>query len=265
MSDRAGTRRSSLTVWGWLTLVLLVVGVVVLGGALGGAVLLNRTDEMSRQLVDDIQPARVASYQLQAALPDQETAVRGYVIAADAQFLAPYYDGQRAEQTAAQGIRQRLDGRPELIADLDAIEQASAAWRSQYAEPLIASVTPGTPSVVTKATVEAGKSQFDSLRALFDTQNQHLATARTDALDQLNTARAWRDRVLAGMIAAFLVTGFALAILVRNAVTRTAGMPTPTTESAWHWSRRSSNTTAAPSGSTRPTTTGPASGSRCPS
>ena len=28
--------------------------------------------------------------------------------------------------------------RPELIADLDAIEQASAAWRTSYAEPLIA-------------------------------------------------------------------------------------------------------------------------------
>jgi signal transduction histidine kinase len=220
MNDQASTRRSSLTVWGWLNLVLVVVGVVVLGGALGGAVLLNRTDEMSRQLIDDIQPARVNAYQLQAAVRDQETAVRGYVIAADAQFLAPYDDGRRAEQAAAQGLRQKLGGHPELIADLDAIEQASAAWRSQYAEPLIASVTPGTPSVVTTSTAAAGKSQFDSLRALFDAQNQHLTTARADAVRQLNTVRTWRDRVLGTMIAAFLVTGFAMAILVRNAVTQ---------------------------------------------
>ncbi|MCV7178657.1 sensor histidine kinase [Mycolicibacterium sphagni] len=220
MSDRPGTRRSALTVWGWLTLVLLVVGVVVLGGALGGAMLLNRTDETSRQLIDDIQPARVASYRLQAALSDQETAVRGYVIAADPQFLAPYYDGQHNEQSAAQAIRKLLDGRPELLNDLDAVESAAAAWRSRYAEPLIASVTPGVPSLVTKANVEAGKTQFDSLRALFDTQNEHLATARTDALGQLTTARAWRDRVLGAMIAAFLITGFAMAILIRNTVTR---------------------------------------------
>jgi signal transduction histidine kinase len=220
MSDPAGTRRSSMTVWGWLTLVLLVVGVVVLGGALSGAALLNRTDDTSQQLIDDIQPARVAAYRLQAALTDQETAVRGYVIAADKQFLEPYYDGERTEQSAADAIRKLVGDRPQLIADLDAVEQAAGTWRSQYAEPLIASVTPWAPSVVTRANVEVGKEQFDSLRALFDTQNQHLATARTDGLDKLNTARAWRDRVLAGMIAAFLITGFAMAILIRNTVTR---------------------------------------------
>ena len=83
-------RRSALTVQGWLNLVLAVMGVVVLGGALTGAALQNRTDEVCRQLVDDIQPSRVAAYQLQAALRDQETAIRGYLIAADPQFLAPY-------------------------------------------------------------------------------------------------------------------------------------------------------------------------------
>ncbi|GAY15588.1 CHASE3 domain-containing protein [Mycobacterium sp. shizuoka-1] len=220
MKEVEGTRLSGMTVRGWLNLVLVVVGVVVFGGALLAAVLLNRTDDTSRQLVDDIQPARIAAYQLQAALRDQETAIRGYVIAADAQFLAPYYDGQKSEQEAAQRIRQQLAGRPDLIGDLDAIEQAAAAWRSRYADPLIASVTPGSPSGLTRANAEAGKTQFDSLRALFDTQNEHLASARTDALDQLNTAKTWRDRVLATVIAAFVITGFAIAILIRNAVTR---------------------------------------------
>ncbi|AKK26816.1 CHASE3 domain-containing protein [Mycobacterium sp. EPa45] len=220
MKEVAGTRLSGMTVRGWLNVVLLAVGVVVLGGALLAAVLLNRTDATSQQLVNGIQPARVAAYQLQAALRDQETAVRGYLIAADAQFLAPYYDGQNAEQTAAQAIRRHLAGRPELLADLDAIEKSAAAWRTGYADPMIATVTPGSPSVVTKANAEAGKAQFDSLRALFETQNQHLSTARTDALKQLETARTWRDRALAVVIATFLVTGFAIAILIRNAVTR---------------------------------------------
>lgn len=220
MKEVEGTKLSGMTVRGWLNLVLFAVGAMVIGGALVAMALLNRTDETNRQLIDDIQPARIGAYQLQAALRDQETAVRGYVIAADPQFLAPYYDGQRAEQAAAQNIRSEIAGRPALISDLDAIEQSTAAWRSQYAEPLISSVTPGAPSVVTKANAEAGKSQFDSLRALFETQNQHLAIARTDALDELNTARAWRDRVLAAVIVAFLVTGLAIAILIRNAVTR---------------------------------------------
>src|SRR3954453_19727402 len=94
-------RGFQLTVQGWQNLVLGVMGVLVLAGAIMGIVLLNRTDNVSRGLTDDIQPARVAAYQLQGALRDQETATRGYVISADRQFLDPYYEGQQAEKAAA--------------------------------------------------------------------------------------------------------------------------------------------------------------------
>ena len=82
---------------------------------------------------------------------DQETGLRGYLIAADRQFLAPYYDGQRAEQAAAEEIRRLVGGRAELIADLDAVEAAAADWRTDYAEPLIAEVAPKTPTYVSPA------------------------------------------------------------------------------------------------------------------
>ncbi len=84
--------------------------------------LLNRTDDVSNDLSEDIHPARVAAGQLQAALRDQETGTRGYLISADRQFLTPYYDGQRAEKAAAEDIRRRVANHPDLIADLDAIE-----------------------------------------------------------------------------------------------------------------------------------------------
>ena len=38
---------------------------------------MNRTDDVSRQLIDGIQPARSASYRLQGALREQETGLRG--------------------------------------------------------------------------------------------------------------------------------------------------------------------------------------------
>ena len=59
-------------------------------------------------MTDNIQPARVAAAELQAALRDQETGLRGYLISADRQFLAPYYDGQRDEQAAAAEVRRRI-------------------------------------------------------------------------------------------------------------------------------------------------------------
>jgi len=213
-------RGFQFTVQGWQNLVLAAMGIVVFAGAVAGSVLLNRTDDVSRELIDDIQPSRVAAYQLQAALGDQETATRGYAIAADRQFLDPYYDGQRAEKVAADTIRQRLADRPDLIADVDAIQRAAERWRTTYAEPLIASITPGAPGVIDGTTVDRGKTEFDGIRLLFDVQNQHLVTAREDAIGELDQTRGWRDRVLVAMVATFLVLAIALAILVRSAITR---------------------------------------------
>ncbi len=111
MSDRG--RR--LTVQGWQNLVLSAMGLVVLVGLVAGGLLMQRTDRLSRELIDYIQPARVQAYALQAALRDQETAVRGYVITADEQFLAPYYSGQDAEKEAAQNVRERVGAHSELL------------------------------------------------------------------------------------------------------------------------------------------------------
>ena len=215
-----GWHRPDLTVQGWQNLVLSIVGVIVLAGAVAGAVLLSRTGELSRELIDNIQPARVAAYRLQGALRDEETAVRGYVIAADSQFLGPYNDGLQAEIAAAQDIRHLVGDRPDVIADLDAIQRASAAWRTTYAQPLIASVTPGVPTVVTSETAERGKAEFDRLRVLFDAQNQDLAMARADHVRELAHTRNLRNSVLAGLFAVFFTTAILLALLMRRAVTR---------------------------------------------
>ncbi|HZC51725.1 MAG TPA: CHASE3 domain-containing protein, partial [Mycobacterium sp.] len=85
--DTAPRRREPrLTVLGWQVVVLSITGAVVLVGALTAYVLLNRTDGVARELSDNIQPARLGASQLQAALRDQETGIRGYLISADRQF-----------------------------------------------------------------------------------------------------------------------------------------------------------------------------------
>ena len=221
MTEQSLRRR--LTVQGWQNLVLIAMGVVVLAGAITGSVLVNRTDDVSRTLIDDIQPARVAGYRLQTAVRDQETATRGYAIAADRQFLEPYYEGQQAERAAVDGMRARLAGRPELLADLDAVEQAVTNWRASYAEPLIASVKPGEANVIDPATIDRGKAEFDEIRRLFDIQSEHLTTVRDQGVVNLDAVRGWRDRVLVAMVVAFFVTAILLAIVVNSAVTRPLG------------------------------------------
>jgi signal transduction histidine kinase len=208
------------TVQGWQNLVLSIMGVVVLAGTVAGALLLNRTDTISRELNFEIQPARVAAYQLQAALRDQETAVRGYAIATDRQFLEPYYSGQDTEKAAAQQIRDRVGRNSQMLEDVDAIEDAAAVWRASYAEPLIASVMPGKPTVLDAATAERGKRSFDGLRELFDSQNRHLSEARQQSVDDLDRMQSWRDAIMIAIVAAFFIAAVLLAWLVRKAVTR---------------------------------------------
>jgi signal transduction histidine kinase len=213
-------RRSPLTVQGLQLLVLGIMGALILAGAVAGTLLTNRTDRVSGQLIDEVQPSRSAAFRLQVALRDQETAVRGYAISADQQFLDPYHDGLVAEASAADDIRQRAGSRSELIADLNAIEQAAATWRGTFADPLIASIKPGTPSVVDAGVADRGKTEFDRIRGLFDAQNQDLTDARAAGLEDLNNSRTWRDAVMIAMIVVVLVAAVLLAVVMQVAVTR---------------------------------------------
>ena len=220
-AERSTPRSNSpLTVQGWQTLVLSIMGALVLAGAIAGGILLSRYDRVSYELIDEVQPSRSAAYRLQAALRDQETAIRGYALSADPQFLGPYAEGKSAENAAADEIRRAAGGRSLLVSDVDAIVRAGAAWRATYAEPLIASVTPGAPAVTNQPAAERGKVGFDGIRGLFDTQNQHLTEARTANLDSLEHIRAWRNAVLEAVIVVILVTVVALLLVMRAAVTR---------------------------------------------
>jgi signal transduction histidine kinase len=209
----------SITVQGWQNIVLSVMGAVVLAGAVAGGLLLARTDHISRELVDAIEPARVAAYRLQSALRDQEAAVRGYVITADRAFLTRYYEGQRNEQAATHDIRDHMAHRHKMVDDLEAIENVAATWRSTYAEPLIASVSHGGTNAAATNNAQ-GNADFDRLRGLFDAQNRRLLSARNAAVDDLTRVRRWRDTVLAAMLAAFFAMTVLAALLVRSAVTR---------------------------------------------
>ncbi|MGV0815435.1 CHASE3 domain-containing protein [Mycolicibacterium boenickei] len=209
-----------LTVQGWQNLLVSVMCVIVLTGAIAGVALVGRTDAVSRDLIDDIQPARVAAYQLQGALRDQETAVRGYAIAADPRFLEPYEAGQRTEAAAAEDIRAYLVDHPELLSDLDTIENGAAAWRATYAEPLIQRVKVGRPEILDTGTADRGKAEFDRLRELFDVQNANLSQARQASVDELADVRGWRDGVVLAMIIAFFAMVVLMTVLVHSAVTR---------------------------------------------
>jgi signal transduction histidine kinase len=210
---RRGLR--GLTVQAWFLLALLTMGVVdVVAGAAGTAAL-NRTERANAHLVDGIAPARAEAFQLQAALLDQETGVRGYLLTGDRALLEPYHRGLAAEE----GIRGRLTGligdAPGPSADLARVERAARTWRTEFAEPAIRAEETRTPYAHT-----AGKAAFDEVRAAVDAQQQRLQAERERGRAELAEARDRQDLALAVILGAFLVTAAGLAALIHYAVGR---------------------------------------------
>ncbi|WP_338774197.1 CHASE3 domain-containing protein [Nocardia vulneris] len=220
MTTTARSLAGRLTVQGWFLVVLALMVLLVLIGTGVGAVQLSKTNHYSDRLVDRLQPAAAETYRLQGALLNQETGIRGYAIGADPQFLTPYFDGKQEEAKAAARIRELLADRPQLLADLDAVEQAADEWRTDYAEPLITGVAARGSTAVGEVPVQRGKKAFDDLRQRFATQSGDLVTEIDRNDDELATARHVRDTVLGGMVAAFLVAAVVLTILVRRLVAK---------------------------------------------
>ncbi|HEY9331341.1 MAG TPA: CHASE3 domain-containing protein [Streptomyces sp.] len=213
-------RLARLSVQNWVHLILGCFVLVVCGCLVVGGLVLASISDRTTELVDRIQPARSASFQLQNALLDQETGVRGYALTGDPSFLQPYASGKRDEQRRLARVRDAMGPGEPYDRDLDRIAAASAQWRKEHAEPLIAAVRRDGPQGRSSARTAGSKAAFDTLRGLYSAQQSHLDTARDHARAALNDARATRDRALLTLVACFVVCVLALSLLLHRVVGR---------------------------------------------
>ncbi|WP_424216763.1 sensor histidine kinase (plasmid) [Streptomyces sp. BI20] len=211
-------RWPALTTQGRLYLVLGALLLVVAGSVLVGSRVVARAQDRTDQLVDHIQPARSAAYQLHKALLDQETSVRGYVLTGKGEFLTPYDEGLRQAADRSETVRRLIADHPDLVTDVNDIERAGEAWRTRYARPLVDTVRTTGPSAVDADRLEAAKRAFDGLRTLFDRQEKHLNEARDEAREQLTQAQDQRDLALGAVVAAVCLTGLVVVLMVRRLV-----------------------------------------------
>ncbi|MDX8054123.1 CHASE3 domain-containing protein [Lentzea sp. BCCO 10_0798] len=150
--------------------------------------------------VDQIEPAGRRVNELNRALLDQETGVRGFVLTSQDDFLTPYLDGQKAETETAASLR-------ELVGDVNGrvsrIEVLARQWRSEYAEPTVAGVKQSGGGAA--GDIERGKVLFDQLRA-------EVSALRTDIGGFARQAREDLDEV--AKIVLWLVIGMGVLLVV---------------------------------------------------
>ena len=209
---RAWSLRRSLAV---LAVVATLTAAVMI--AAGAVALSSLTDARSR-VIDVIDPAFRDAEQLQVALVDQETGIRGYALAGQELFLEPWQTGLRNEAAALRSLSAVADNHAlEIRSDLQRVEARADAWRTRYAEPILAQVRAGQQVTVDPM---LGKQLFDDLRASLDALQRDLDRAAADARDDL-TAAANRLQLVGVLLAIGLVALLlVLALGLRRVVLR---------------------------------------------
>jgi signal transduction histidine kinase len=189
---------------GVAVLALLVLSVAaVVAGALA---LVSLRDARSR-VVDVIDPAALQAQQLDNALVNQETGVRGYALSAQQSFLAPYTDGMTEERTALNSLTQLASKLPAgTSADIHSVAVQAHDWRTKYAEPTISQVS-RTRKPVVGPDIVTGKTEFDALRAKVAALQADVSGARSSAVTTLQDASNTLDAV-------FVAIAIGLALIV---------------------------------------------------
>ncbi|MFE5683195.1 ATP-binding protein [Streptomyces sp. NPDC056512] len=205
-----------LTVRAWFLLALTVMGIVTLVAAGVAATVLARTTDATDRLVGTIAPARTDAFQLQAALLDQETGVRGYLLTGDKTLLEPYRRGVTAEDRSRDDLEALVADGTDGSAALNALESDVRTWREEFAVPAVkAKETNG--KVVSLA---RGKKDFDQVRERLTALHAQLGKDQHEAQLRLEETRSQRDRAFFGVLVLLVLTGAGTTVLLRVTVVR---------------------------------------------
>ncbi|MFI9009010.1 ATP-binding protein [Actinosynnema sp. NPDC053489] len=192
---------------------ILVVVCAATVGSLGAS--LSGLTDARVVLLDRTLPARSLVRDVDTALINQESGVRGYALTANADFLKPYSDGEQAEHRAVAAARDLIQvTRPDLVGDLDRLDRLATEWRQTYAEPLIAQVRQSGVPQTTVADAERGKQLFDGIRAAGNELGGKLDQAAADARRQLDSVARSQLWLLIGLgvLLVLIIAGVAVVL-----------------------------------------------------
>ncbi|MDO1583368.1 methyl-accepting chemotaxis protein [Rhizobium oryzicola] len=153
---------------------------------------------------------------MMAAMVDQETGMRGYLVAADQKFLEPQIAGAKAFQEAWAAAKKLTSDNPAQQARLDEVSKLAETWNAKVVKAEMEFMK--DPATIEKARqIEisgAGKASMDGIRAkvkeLADAETSLLST-RKAALE--SAGEMAKMTALAGGIAMLVISGLGLLVL----------------------------------------------------
>ena len=153
---------------------------------------------------------------LTAAMVDQETGLRGYLLAADQTFLDPYRAGSRTFAETMTALRTLVSDNAEQLRRLDTLGAAARQWSTEIAEQEIALMRDdATRSQARQMEISGrGKASMDAVRATaaeIVRAEEALLALRARTADE--AASASRFATVAGFAATLLVSGLGILLL----------------------------------------------------
>ncbi|MFI7335390.1 sensor histidine kinase [Micromonospora aurantiaca (nom. illeg.)] len=189
-----------------------VVLVLLLGLAAAEAAVAAKNRENIDAVLLKTGPLRVQAQELMSVLLDQETSVRGYAVNGDRSDLEPYQEGVKREQSLVTSIRDLSADYPDVRRSLDVVEQQTAQWRAQVAEPVITTVEQDGAEAGQALITDATRQQFDGIRASVNTLQDEILTVREETADRVNSTS--NTLVVLLIIAALVVTAAGVVMLL---------------------------------------------------
>ena len=163
------------------------------------------------QLVDRTDQALAQAHLVRELLLDQETGLRGYLIAGEQDFLEPYQRGAVGMAQAVDNLASQFADRPEELQLIDQLRTEYAGW-SVYARDAIALRDSGGDfaALVRQRT---GKNQMDRMRSLITS----LAISEEQLRNErIQMAQRTTLLVISSSVLAALVLGAILVFFVRR-------------------------------------------------
>jgi signal transduction histidine kinase len=212
--------RRSWTLRQRVTALCTVVALALIGVSGTAAAMATQNRSTLDDLVTRINPVRTAAERLMAALVDQETAVRGYVLTGDEADLRPYREGLAREGDLIARVERLVPEHPDLGELVTSIRAQAARWRAEVAEPIIRTVGEQGTQAARPLVDEAARRQFDRLRETIAALQDELRQMR-DAVAR--DARRIGDTLVLLLVCAAVIVlfaGVALTLLLQRMVTR---------------------------------------------
>jgi signal transduction histidine kinase len=185
----------------------IAAGLLAVGCLLGGLALNSMISAVNLQ-INRLDPAARDTSSLFSSLLTAENGVRGYIITRHQSFLTPYHYGLAQTTRNLAGLHQLIGPYPRLASRLGTVETRASAWRTDYAQPAIATVRRNGTVSGQRQTI--GKQDFASAGAAISALNSEILAERDAALRRLHSATT-DVIVLAITFAALLIAAGAAA------------------------------------------------------